>query len=148
MSEPWYRALLRLAARQKKDAPAHLAAGQWGEGAAEELLQRKGYRVVERRLKILRDEIDLIVRQQNVLVFVEVKTRRTVDFGRPSAAVKPSKQKRLCRAAVRYLKDLRVKPEYIRFDVVEVIGQPDAGEPKVRHIENAFPLGFGYRLPW
>lgn len=148
MSEAWYKAILRRVTGRKKEEPAHLAAGRWGEEIAGEMLCKKGYKIVERRLKILRDEIDLIVRRKNILVFVEVKTRRSVDFGRPVEAVKRPKQKNLCRAAVRYLKAARVKPEYIRFDVVEVIGQPEVGEPKVNHIENAFPLGFGYRLPW
>lgn len=148
MSEAWHKAILRRVMGRKKEEPAHLAAGRWGEEIAGEMLCKKGYKIVERRLKILRDEIDLIVRRRNILVFVEVKTRRSVDFGRPVEAVKRPKQKNLCRAAVRYLKAARVKPEYIRFDVVEVIGQPEVGEPKVNHIENAFPLGFGYRLPW
>ena len=51
-------------------------------------------------------------------------------------------------AALRYLHRVKAKPARLRFDVVEVVGTPEAGAPRVRHIENAFSLGPGYRLPW
>ncbi|MBW7907709.1 MAG: YraN family protein [Kiritimatiellae bacterium] len=131
-----------------KRGPAHLATGQWGEAEAERLLRKKGLSLVGRRVRVDRDEIDLIMRAKQTLVFVEVKTRKSEDFGRPIESVNRAKRHRLSRAAVRYLKGLRAKPAYIRFDVVEVIGQPGAGAPRLVHIENAFALSSGYRLPW
>ena len=82
-----------------------------------------------------------------VLVFVEVKTRKTEAFGRPGAAVNHAKRHYLSRAAVRYLKHLRHPPDAFRFDVVEVIGAVDTPAPLIRHIENAFPLDRCYRVP-
>lgn len=128
--------------------PEHLATGRWGEAVAEDLLRRKGFRLIGRRVRIRKDEIDLIVQRGATLIFVEVKTRRSMDFGRPAASVTPAKQRKLCRAAVRYLKKRSPRPDYIRFDIVEVLGARDDASPQVEHIENAFPLGFGYRLPW
>jgi len=94
-----------------------------------------------------RDEIDLILRQKDVLVFTEVKTRKHEAYGRPAAAVDRKKRAALSRAAVRYVKRLRKPPRYIRFDVVEVIGAPDAGPPVIHHIEAAFPLDRRYDWP-
>lgn len=81
-------------------------------------------------------------------MFVEVKTRRNEDFGRPASAVDRAKRRALGRAALRYLRRVKAKPAHIRFDVVEIVGAPDGPAPVVRHVESAFSLGPGYRLPW
>ncbi len=130
-----------------KKGPAHLRSGEWGEAEAERLLRKKKLKLIGRRVRVQRDEIDLIMRTKNTIVFVEVKTRKSQDFGRPIDSVNRAKRKRLSRAAVRYLREMRQRPEYIRFDVVEVIGQPDLGPPRIVHIENAFSLEGGYRPP-
>ena len=83
-----------------------------------------------------------------MLVFVEVKTRSSVTFGRPITAVNRAKRAALSRAAIRYMQDLRTKPERYRFDVVEVVGSPGDANPEVRLIENAFPMDKRYRFPW
>jgi len=123
--------------------------GLWGEGEAERYLKARGYAVLGRRFRIgPRDEIDLICRVRDTLVFVEVKTRANEDFGRPAAAVNRRKQHRLARAAMRYLKRLKSQPAGFRFDVVEVVGGPqDCPKPAIRHIENAFPLPEYFRVP-
>ncbi len=131
----------------RSEAP-HLATGRWGESAAERHLRGRGYACEGRRVRVGRDEIDLILRRRNVVVFVEVKTRAGEQFGRPLDAVKRAKRAKISRAAVRWLMDLREKPEYIRFDVVEVIGRPGDPAPRITHIENAFELDRRYRLPW
>jgi putative endonuclease len=94
-----------------------------------------------------RDEIDLIARSGNMLVFIEVKTRLNEEFGRPLAAVDRRKRFRTARAAIRYLKKLKKQPASFRFDVVEIIGHPGGRPPVVRHIENAFPLPKNFRVP-
>lgn len=128
--------------------PLHLATGVWGEHEAERFLVAKGYRILSRRFRVtLRDEVDLVARDGEILVFVEVKTRKTETFGRPLSAVDRKKRHVISRAAVRYLGRLR-KPVNFRFDVVEVIGSRDAGNPEVRHIQNAFTLDRCYVLPW
>jgi putative endonuclease len=122
--------------------------GLWGEVQAEHALRQKGYAILGRRVRVgRRDELDLVARDGAVLVFVEVKTRKTEAFGRPGAAVNHAKRHYLSRAAVRYLKRLRQSPNAFRFDVVEVIGAPDAHAPLIRHIKNAFALDRCYRVP-
>ena len=116
------------------------AIGRWGEEAAADFLARAGYRILGRRVRPdRRDEIDMVARKDESLVFVEVKTRRNEAFGRPFAAVDRSKRRALNRAAVRYLRQLNFPRLYYRFDTVEVIGTPGV-PPQVRHIENAFPF--------
>jgi putative endonuclease len=126
-----------------------LEAGVWGERWAERTLKDKGYRILGRRVRVgERDEIDLIARHKDVLVFVEVKTREDEEFGRPVSAVNEKKRHVLSRAAVRYLKQLDTLPPYFRFDVVEVIGRVGDPDPDRRHIENAFTLDPRYRLSY
>jgi len=126
----------------------HLDAGKWGEQQAERMLRKKKYRILGRRVRVgTRDEIDLVARNGEVLVFVEVKTRKREDFGRPLTAVDRKKRHVLSRAAVRYLKRLKSPQVCFRFDVVEVIGVNGDSCPEVRHIENAFTLDRRYSLP-
>ena len=128
--------------------PFHLRTGLWGEQQAEGFLKAKGYKMLGRRVRIgLRDELDLVARSGDVLVFVEVKTRQAERFGRPLASVDRRKRHALSRAAVRYLTQLR-QPVFFRFDVVEVIGQKGDETPIIRHVENAFQLDHHYHLPW
>jgi putative endonuclease len=128
--------------------PFHLRAGLWGEGQAELYLRSKGFKIIGRRMKVgLRDEIDLVAREQETLVFVEVKTRKSERYGRPFESVDRRKRHALSRAAVRYLQRLK-QPVNFRFDVVEIVGGPDGELPVVRHIENAFLLDRCYVLPW
>jgi putative endonuclease len=128
------------------DRHAAHAAGRWGEEVAAAFLVRAGYRILGRRVRPdLRDELDLVVRKDESLVFVEVKTRATEAFGRPFTAVNSAKRKALNRAAVRYLRQLDFPKLYYRFDTVEVIGT-EGSEPVVRHIENAFPFDRRYML--
>ena len=130
------------------DTATKPSTGTWGEAQAERALRQKGYAILGRRVRVgRRDELDLVARDGAVLVFVEVKTRKTEAFGRPGAAVNHAKRHYLSRAAVRYLKHLRHPPNAFRFDVVEVIGTVDIPTPLIRHIENAFPLDRCYRVP-
>lgn len=122
--------------------------GRRGEEQAEKFLKKAGLKTVGRRVRVEIDEIDLIARQGDTLVFVEVKTRANENFGRPSAAVNRAKRRRLSRAAIRFLKNHKLRPSYIRFDIVEVIGDPDSKTPEIRHIQNAFTLEGGYRIWW
>lgn len=137
--------LKKLAHRDER--PRHLRTGEWGEGQAELVLTKKGYRILGRRVRVgTRDEIDLIARDGDVLVFVEVKTRKGEDFGRPLSAVDRRKRHALSRAAVRYLKKVGNPEVCFRFDVVEVVGDVEQGTPVTRHIENAFSLDRRYSL--
>lgn len=120
--------------------------GLWGEKRAAAFLERKRFKILGRRVRVgRRDELDIVARDGEVLVFVEVKTRQDEDFGRPASAVDRSKRHAMSRAAVRYMKKLSKPPAYFRFDVVEVVGVP-GDEETIRHIENAFNLDKIYRV--
>jgi len=110
-------------------------------------LQREGYEILGRRVRPdRRDEIDIVARKDKSLVFIEVKTRRSEEFGRPLAAVDSAKRKALSRAAVRYLQQLNFPQMYYRFDTIEVVGKVGDKTPVVRHIENSFPFDRRYML--
>ena len=121
--------------------------GRWGEEQAEALLARGGLRILGRRVRVgRRGEIDLLARDGEELVFIEVKTRASEALGAPISAVDRRKRHFLSRAAVRYVKTLRARHVRFRFDVVEVVGSPEAGVRRMRHVRNAFPLDECYRV--
>lgn len=129
--------------------PEHLRTGRWGERQAERYLKRQGLRILGRRVRVgRRDELDLIAREKDCLVFVEVKTRRSEVFGSPAEAVDRKKRNALSRAALRYMLKLKSKPPEFRFDIVEVVGLEGEGDPIVRHIRSAFTMNPRYRIPW
>lgn len=129
---------------------SHLKTGRWGEKQAEKFLKKSGYRILGRRVRAGKhDEIDLIARLgSDTMVFVEVKTRKSDHYGRPAAAVNRDKRRKLSRAAVTFLQKRKLRPPYIRFDIIEVIGLRLDGTPEIHHIENAFTLEGGYRIWW
>jgi putative endonuclease len=128
---------------------AHLLTGEWGEKQAARMLGRKGYRILGQRVRVgPRDELDIVARHGEVLVFVEVKTRKDEAYGRPISSVNRAKQHSLSRAAIRYMKRLRTRPDFFRFDVVEIVGAEDSADPVIRHVENVFSLEGRYRVPW
>jgi putative endonuclease len=110
--------------------------GDLGEKAAEELLARSGYRIVARKHRCPRGEVDLVAEQGELLVFVEVRTRASVAFGGPEETVGASKQQRLVRAARDFLARWRGPPRDLRFDVVAVVDAP--GGPRLTHFPGAF----------
>jgi putative endonuclease len=112
-------------------------------------LKSKGWKIIGERVRVGKhDELDIVADDGQAMVFVEVKTRKNEIYGRPFSAVNAEKKKRLSRAAVAYLKKKKCKPDFIRFDVVEVIGEPEGDAPETRHIENAFQLDPYYKLWW
>jgi putative endonuclease len=120
--------------------------GQAGESAAEQYLRRKGYRIVARNLRSPVGELDLVAEDGQVLVFVEVKARRTDTFGGAIHAVHERKQKKLIQLAAQYLARHHIKNRLCRFDVVLLQGT-DAAASQIEHIQNAFEIS-GYDLLW
>ena len=120
--------------------------GQAGESAAEEYLRRKGYRIVARNLRSPLGELDLVAEDGQVLVFVEVKARRTDAFGGAIQAVHHRKQEKLIQLAAQYLARHHIKDRLCRFDVVLLQGS-DATVPQIEHIQNAFEIS-GDDLRW
>ena len=115
-----------------------LLLGQEGERLAERYLQKKGYTLVERNYRCPAGELDLIVLDRRVVVFVEVKTRTGPGFGSPLEAVEFRKQRKMIQAAQFFLAEKRLQQRDARFDVVGVSWP--GREPVVEHIENAFEL--------
>lgn len=116
------------------DARAEL--GYRGEAIAADLYRRLGFVVVEQNFRGRSGEIDLVARSGRLLVFCEVKTRRTGRYGEPSEAVHARKQARLRRLAAEWIAARRPGTTDVRFDVVSVIVGPPGTE--LTHIPDAF----------
>lgn len=128
--------------------PVDNSLGRRGEAIAEAYLTSQGMKLVGRRVKVGRGDIDLIMLDGQTLVFVEVKTRATDQLGSPFEAVDAVKQRKLTHWALRYLKRTRQLHRRARFDVVGVIcddRQSGAVDPSsIDHRRNAFePTGRG-----
>ena len=122
----------------------HLRRGARGEKLACRYLKRSGYRILLRNFRGRSGgEIDVVCRDNDTLVFVEVKTRTREDFGRPFEAVGREKQKRISRGALAWLRMLDNPDILLRFDVVEVVFAEEA-KPRIELIRNAFPLSKPY----
>jgi len=118
--------------------------GARGERLARRHLRRNGYRILFRNFRgRTGGEIDLVCRDHDTLVFVEVKTRTRQDFGRPIAAVDRQKQKRIARGGLAWLRMLDNPDILFRFDVVEVLLLENA-KPRIEIIKNAFQLPAPY----
>jgi putative endonuclease len=126
------------------DPPEHLRLGKLGEQAAKKHLRRAGLKFLTANFRSARGEIDLIFRDGDCLVFVEVKTRSSEEWTRPAAAVNARKRRLLSQAALDYLKLLKHPRVKMRFDIVEVLVRDDA-VGQVRHLPNTFPLSPPYR---
>lgn len=112
--------------------------GDLGESAAARYLEAQGFRVLERNWRYRQWELDLVCRDGDTIVFVEVKTRAATTMGSPSDGLHRNKQARLVKAASQYLSRHDLWDEPCRFDLASVI---DTGESMdVEHVENAFDL--------
>ena len=130
----WFR-------KRASNPTARLELGERGEDAAVRFLRRNGYKILVRRFKSHAGEIDIIARQKDWLVFIEVKTRQMEQYGAPSEAVNKTKQRHMVRAALDYLRLLNNPHIKFRFDIVEVLLREDAREPyDIRIIPNAFDM--------
>lgn len=108
--------------------------GDFGEDLVEEYLRNKGYDILDRNFRKPFGEIDIIARIDEIVVFVEVKTRKNKDFANPSEAVTISKQQKIIKASQAYLMENDLTDSIIRFDVAEVIRV----DGEINYIENAF----------
>lgn len=107
--------------------------GKKAENLAAAYLSGKGIRIIARNYRCRKGEIDLIGREGEYLVFIEVKARRTLACGYPGEAVTSAKQKKICQTALYYCWKEKIDRNCpIRFDVVEIL------EGRIRHIRNSF----------
>ena len=123
---------------------AHLSLGHEGERRAALYLRRKGYRIEDQNVRVGGVEIDLIARRGRMVIFVEVKTRRSRRFGPPELAVDARKQRKLVQGALAWLSEKGRGVSHARFDVIawQVESTSKASETwECRHIEGAFEAG-------
>ena len=124
--------------------PEHLRRGARGEKLACQFLRSHGYKILYRNFRDRTGgEIDIVCRDGDTLVFVEVKTRGSEDFGRPVEAVNRQKQLRVSKGGLAWLRMLDNPDIVFRFDVVEVL-LPNEGDPQLELIQNAFELSQPY----
>ena len=98
----------------------HHETGKIGEDLAAQYLKNLDYKIIERNFVAKQGEIDIIARNKQELVFIEVKTRTNTLYGKPVEAVNEQKQKHLISTAKYYLHSKHLENEFVRFDVIEV----------------------------
>lgn len=113
------------------------AVGRYGEELAARHLRTQGIEVVEQNWRCRQGELDIVGREGDVLVFCEVKTRSSMQFGLPAEAVGPEKAGRIRRLAAAWLAERRPAYGELRFDVVSVVRSPQ-GVALVEHLRGAF----------
>ena len=106
--------------------------GSLGEDSAASYLKKHGYKILERNYRSPFGEVDIVAREKDVIVFVEVKKRNSDAYGHPLEAVTPGKQRHIIRSALFYLKTHRDSPQRIRFDVLGIAGET------IKLVRNAF----------
>ena len=126
--------------RSSTSPPRHLRLGARGENLACQFLRRNGYKILYRNFKgRTGGEIDVVCRDRDTLVFVEVKTRTREDFGRPVETINPKQRNRIAHGGLAWLRLLDDPDILFRFDVVEVI-IAEGEEPRLELLQNAFSL--------
>ncbi len=113
------------------------SAGDYGEQLAAGFIKNLGYEIIKQNFRYGHGEIDLVAKDKDVLVFIEVKYRKNLEFGEPEYAVKTSKQKQLKKIAEAYLAINEIKDQNCRMDVVAILHLPGE-EPMITHYINAF----------
>ncbi len=114
--------------------------GNKGEEIAQAFLKEKGYEILETNWRYSRAEVDIIAKDGDNLVFVEVKTRSSDYFGPPAAFVTPKKENFMAHAASAYMEEIDYEEE-IRFDVIGILLQ-EGKAPEIEHYEDAFFPGW------
>jgi len=115
--------------------------GERGEAIAAAYLKGQRFTIIERNFRCKGGEVDIIARDGKTLVFVEVKTRRTLTFGPPQMALTPFKQRQISKVALTWLAKKKQFGASARFDVIAIV-VPDHQVPEIEHIRNAFDLAY------
>lgn len=111
--------------------------GKEGEIIAVKYLKNKGFEIIEQNYHYSHGEIDIVAKEKEQLVFVEVKTRLNLEFGEPEYSINLKKIKQIKKMAELYLFDKEIYEVNCRFDVVAIV-LGDGTEPEIKHYENAF----------
>jgi putative endonuclease len=118
---------------------ARRALGKKGEAAARSYLEHRGVRILAANYTCAAGEIDLIGREREAILFIEVKTRTSEAFGPPHLAVHQRKQQQIVRTAQWFLAERRIPEVACRFDVLAVIFRSDDVFPRIQWVRDAFP---------
>lgn len=119
-----------------------ISLGKKGEDLAAGYLQHIGLRIITRNYRQKSGEIDIIARDKEYLVFVEVKTRKSLKFGQPFEAVTAKKQAQISRVAMDYITRNKLHDHPVRFDVVSILMSKD-GKTDITHLANCFEATSG-----
>ncbi len=111
--------------------------GRWGESRAAEYLTRRGYTIIERNVRTRYGEIDIVARQAEVAVFVEVKTRSSTAYGYPEESITQKKRAHLIASAQAYLQTHPELETDWRIDVIAIHRPHSSRAPQITHFENA-----------
>ncbi len=114
--------------------------GKKGEDLAVRFLKKRGYQIIQRNYTCKMGEMDVIAKEKDTLVFVEVKTRTSATFGPPQLSVHFSKQNQLSKVALHFLKEKNLNDIRARFDVVAILLGPKGEE--IELIRDAFDLSW------
>ena len=117
-----------------------LRLGQQGEIIAVKHLKRCGYRILERNYRNRLGEIDIVAKDRDSIVFVEVKARRSPYYGNPKSAITSQKKAKISKVALMYLKKTGQLQASARFDVVAI--DYSGAQPSVELVQNAFELAY------
>ena len=120
-----------------KDRITSHALGKSGEDAAVRYLRSKKFKIIERNFRFLRGEIDIIALDKKTLVFFEVKSRKSKEFGPPEEAVTPSKQRQIKRVAQGFLAQNNLQDAECRFDVLSLCFN-EKNDYQIDHLKDAF----------
>jgi len=115
--------------------------GEQSESIAVSYLKKHGYKIIEQNYRTKLGEIDIIAREKGTIAFIEVKSRKSKNFGSPKWAVTPKKQRKISMVALWYLKTTKQSNVKARFDVVSIISANN--NPSIEIIKNAFELAYG-----
>jgi putative endonuclease len=119
----------------------NLSVGERGESIAEAYLRGRGFTILEKNYRCKTGEVDIVARDGDTIVFVEVKARRNLAYGPPQLAVTPFKQRQISRTALTWLAHHKKPNAIARFDVIAIL-VPDHEVPLIEHIRNAFDLAY------
>jgi putative endonuclease len=112
--------------------------GSEGEALAVEFLRKKGYRIIAKNYKTFLGEIDIVAKDGDTIVFLEVKTRTNESFGYPFEAVNENKRRKIKNVALLFLKKMKEEVP-ARFDVLSISSTGDGGQ-EITHIKDAFEV--------
>lgn len=111
--------------------------GKFGEELAADFLKLKGFEIIEQNYHFGHGEIDIIAKDGDTLVFVEVKSRQNLEYGEPEYAVTKNKQAQIRKIAQGYLYEKEIEDTVCRIDVIAILIEGNK-KPKINHIINAF----------